>query len=130
MRVRDRQPLRHRDIAGVEADIHLHHHHAALGVARHDGAVDRSGAAPARQQRGVQVEAAERRRIENGLRQDHAIGDDDGRIGVVRAEFLERFRRLQRRRRQHRNARAARASCSTGVGCSFMPRPAGFGARV
>ena len=25
---------------------------------------------------------------------------------------------------------AGRASCSTGVGCSFMPRPAGFAARV
>ena len=100
-RIRDRQPLGHRDVAGIEADIHLHHHHAALGIARHDGAVDRGGAAPARQQRGMQIEAAELRGVENGLGQDHAIGDDHGGIGVVGAKFLQRFRRLQGRRRQY-----------------------------
>ena len=130
MRVRDRQPLGHRDVAGVEAVVHLHHHHAGLGIAGHDGAVDRRGAAPARQQRGVQVEAAERRRIENR----------------PAAGSCRRRRRRRHRRRARgippalpassassasaRECRAAAPPARPGVGCSFMPRPAGFGARV
>jgi hypothetical protein len=55
----------------------------------------------------VQVEAAELWGIENGLRQDHAIGDDHGSFRLMRAELLERFRCLQRRRRHHRDAEAA-----------------------
>ena len=89
--VSDRQPFGHRDVAGVEADIHLHHHHAALGIAGHDGAVDRGGATPARQQRSMQIETAIARRVENGLRQNHAIGDDDSIVRIMRAEFGERF---------------------------------------
>src|SRR4029453_3707918 len=58
------------------ADIHLHPQPAALGVAGHDGAVDRCGAAPARQQRAVQIEAAELWCIENGLRQGHGVGHE------------------------------------------------------
>ena len=41
-------------------------------------------APPARQQRGVQVEAAVTRRIEDRLRQDQPIGHDDRDIGVER----------------------------------------------
>ena len=83
----------HRHRAGVEPLVHLHHRDAGLGVARHDRAVDRRGAAPARQQRGVQVEAAERRRVEDRLRQDQAVGDDDRGIGLVRGECGLRLRR-------------------------------------
>ena len=57
--------LDHRHRAGVEALVHLHDGDAALLVAGHDGAVDRRRAAPARQQRGVHVETAEPRRIED-----------------------------------------------------------------
>ena len=46
------------------------------------GALDRRRAAPARQQRGVEIEAAEPRRLEDRLRQDQSIGDDDRDIGV------------------------------------------------
>ena len=66
---------------------------AVSRVAGHDGALDRRGAAPARQLRGVQVEAAEARRLEHGRRQDQAVGDDDGDVGGVRGE-----RRPARRR--------------------------------
>ena len=48
--VRDGEAFGHRDVAGVEACIHLHHHHAALGIICHDGAVDRRRPTPARQQ--------------------------------------------------------------------------------
>ena len=47
--------------AGVEALIELHDGHAGFGIAREDRALDRRGAAPARQQRAVDVHAAEPR---------------------------------------------------------------------
>src|SRR3984893_6000608 len=56
----------------------------------------------------MQVEAAELWGIENALRQDHAIGDDHGDIGVVRSKRLERLLRLPLRRRRHGNAEPPR----------------------
>ena len=56
------------------------------------GALDRRRAAPARQQRGVQVEAAVARRVEDRLRQDQPVGDDDRDVGGVRREELLRCR--------------------------------------
>ena len=106
--IRDRDALGHCDIAGIEADIHLHHHDTGLGIASHHGSVDRRGATPARQQRGMQIEAAEFWGIENGLRQDHAVGDDHGSIGVVRAKLRKRILRLQRLRRQDGNLEPSR----------------------
>ena len=55
-------------------------HHAGLRIACHDRALDRRGAAPARQQRAVQIEAAQPRRIQDRFRQDQPVGDDDRRI--------------------------------------------------
>ena len=76
----DRRALGHQHRAGVEAFFHAHDHDAGFRIARHDRALDRRGAAPARQQRAMQIEAAELRRIEDRLRQQQSIGDDDRRI--------------------------------------------------
>ena len=59
----DGDALHHADRAGIEPFLHLHHRDAGLGIAGHDGALDGGGAAPARQERGMQVEAAEFRQI-------------------------------------------------------------------
>ena len=56
--------------------------------------------------------------IEDRLRQDQAIGDDDSRIGVVRAERFGRFRCPQRLRCQHRKAKSPRLA--------FAQPPSGF----
>ena len=64
-------------------------------VAGLDRALDRRRAAPARQQRGMDVQAAQARQLEHPLRQDQAVGRDDHHVGP---------RRLQRA------SRAARAS--------------------
>ena len=56
----------------------------------------------------MQVEAAELRGIENGQGQDHTIGDDDRGVGLMRAKFLECFRRLQCLRCQDGNAEPPR----------------------
>ena len=55
-------------------------------VAGHDGALDRRGPAPARQQRGMDVEAAMARRVQDGFGQDEAVGRDHGDIGIQRRE--------------------------------------------
>ena len=70
------------DRAGIQARVHLHQADAGFGVAGQNGAVDRGRAAPARQQRGVDVDAAEPWGIKHGLRQDQAVSHDHGDIGI------------------------------------------------
>ncbi len=52
--------LGHQDGPGIEAGVHLHDADAGARVAGFDGAHDRRGAAPARQQRGMDVDGAGR----------------------------------------------------------------------
>jgi len=73
--------------AGVQARFHLHHGDAAAGVAGLDGALDRRRAAPARQQRGVAVDAAQARSIQHHLWQDQAIGDHYHQVRRERGQF-------------------------------------------
>ncbi len=54
------------------------------------GALDGRCAAPAGQQRGVDVDAAVFRRVENFLRQDQPVGGDDGGVEIQRREFRAR----------------------------------------
>ena len=80
----DGQRFAQQHVAGIEPRIHLHDGHARLVVARFDGAMDRRGAAPARQQARVDVQAAVARQIEHPLRQDQAVGGHHHRIGARR----------------------------------------------
>ena len=56
------------------------------GIAGHYRAVDGGGAAPARQQRAVEIEAAEARGVEDGFWQDEAVCDDHRDVGPQRAD--------------------------------------------
>src|SRR3954452_25614062 len=56
----------------------------------------------------MQIETAERRRVQNELRQDHAIGDNHGGVRLVRTKLVQRFRALQRRRSNHGYAEPSR----------------------
>jgi hypothetical protein len=60
----DRRRAHEVDGAGVEACVHLHHTDARRGVTREHGALNRRRAAPARQDRSVQVDAAQARPFE------------------------------------------------------------------
>ena len=64
-------------------------------------ALDRRRAAPARQQRRMQIEAAELRRIEHGLGKNKPIRNHNRRIELKRRERLLLFRALQAFRRTH-----------------------------
>ena len=111
------QALDQAHVAGIQAGIHLHDGDAGLGVAGFDRAVDGRGAAPARQQAGVDVEAAARGRIEHPLRQDQAIGGHDHHIGLGRGNgglglgciFRIFAVQTQAARLAHRNAMRLRA---------------------
>ncbi len=125
----DRHALDHGDGARIEPLLHAHHGDARLGVARHDGALDRGGAAPAREKRSMEVEAAERRLAEDAARQDHAVGDDDGDVGIVRPEELGGLLAPQALGVSTGRPNRCAMRC-TGEGFSSMPRPAAAGARV
>ena len=70
----DGQALDQAHGAGIQARIHLHDGHAGVGIARFNGPVDGRGTAPARQQAGVDVQAAQPGQIQHPLRQQQAIG--------------------------------------------------------
>jgi hypothetical protein len=92
--------------AGVQPGVHLHDRDAGLGVAREDGALDRRGATPARQQRSVHVEAAEPRCRQNRLRQDQAVGRHHRGVEIKLREPSLLAVVAQRGRRSHRQSTA------------------------
>ena len=87
----DRKFLLEEDVAGVEAGVDAHGGDAGDGFAVCDGPLNRSGAAIFREQRGVQVDVAERREIEHPLRNDAAVADDDDGVGLEGGELGAEF---------------------------------------
>ena len=110
------------DGPGVEALVELHHAHAGLGVAREHGALDGCRAAPARQQREVQVHEAEARRVEQRLREELSERDDHPEVGVERRRSRRRAR--ARDRACAPRGRVARPRASPGSARRRRPDPA------
>ena len=84
--VGDRQRAHRRHRPGVEPRLHAHDRDAGLAVAADDRPLDRRGAAQLRQQRRVHVVGPEPRQIEQALRQDAPVGDDDEEVGGERRQ--------------------------------------------
>ncbi len=96
--------------SGVETGVHLHDRDAGRRVAGLDRARDRRGAAPARQQRGMDVETAVARPGEDRGRQHQAIRGNDEHVECRFGERrLDRFG-AEARQRPGRPARARRRS--------------------
>ena len=72
--------------AGVQPCLHVHDGDPRDIVASQDGALNRCSAAPAGQEGGVNVHAAQTRRIKDRARQDQSIGRDHRHVGVQRGE--------------------------------------------
>ncbi len=106
---RDRRALGQQHGAGVESFVHAHGGDAGLSVSREDGAMDGRRAAPARQQRAVDIDAPQHRRIEKAFGQDVAVGDDHGRVEIERLERLRFVVAPQALGRAHRQAERQRA---------------------
>ena len=77
-------------IAGVQTLRHLHGGNACHFIARDDRPLNRSGAAPARQQRTVHVDAAVRRNVKHRLGQQLAVChyDDNLRCQLAQTRLL------------------------------------------
>ena len=94
--------------SGVEPGLHLHDRDARFGVPRKDGAMNRRGAAPARQQRGVNIQATKAphfvRNVEHRLRQNQPVSSHHQHIGVKRCEFGPRLGRFEVGRLEYGNA--------------------------
>ena len=93
---------------------------AASPVAGQDGALDRGRTPPARQQRGVDVDAAEARRFQDRPREDQPIGGDHGHVGGEIAELGLDVGRAQALRRPHRDAQALGMGVD-GAGLDLVP---------
>ena len=64
----------------VQTLFHVHDTDPGMCITGHHGALDGSGAAPARQQGGMHIDTSERRQFEYGLRQDQAVGRDHQQV--------------------------------------------------
>jgi hypothetical protein len=76
------------DRTGVHARFHLHDRDAGGLVTAQDGPLDRRGAAPAGQDRGVHVEHAEPRDGEDRRWEDVTVGHHDPVVGANRPQLI------------------------------------------
>jgi hypothetical protein len=77
--------------AGVEAGVDAHRRDAGDRFSASDRPLHGRCAAVLRQQRGVQIDVAERRQVKHPLRNDAAVADHDDRIGLEGAELRAKF---------------------------------------
>ena len=116
----DLRRLLEQDGAGVEPLVHPHRRHPGPRVAGGDGGLDRRGAAPARQQRGVEVDAAVARQVEQRAREDLAEGDDHGDVGRRAPPPRPGTRERGRARAASPRRPCSRAQRATGGSCGSL----------
>jgi hypothetical protein len=90
--------------ARVEAGFHAHDRHAGGRVPREQRALNGRRAAPARQQRCMNVETAEFRQGKHGRRQNQAIRHHHQRIQLQAVEGGSSVRRFETGRLEHRKS--------------------------
>ena len=122
----DRRALHETHRARVHLALDAHHRDARLRVAGEDRVRDRRGAAVARQQARVRVDAvAEPRQLADRLRQELPERHDHAEVGRQLAQRGDDARRPRRARAAAAGRRRASARSATGDGESFRPRPRG-----
>jgi hypothetical protein len=84
----DRQPVLAQHRPGIQACVHPHDGDSRFAIAREDGALNRRGASPARQQRGVNVERTVRRETEERRRKQNTVGRDHDGVRPSRAPLI------------------------------------------
>src|SRR4051812_15163892 len=70
----------------IEARIHFHDRYAGLAIAFEKRALDGRRAAPARQERCMDIQSSMRWNVEDRWRQEHAVSDDHHDIGARGAD--------------------------------------------
>ena len=84
------QALYQAHVTGVQTDVHLHDGHTRLRITRFNGTVNRRSPAPARQERGMDIQAAFGWQIQHPLRQDQAIGGHHHHVSLRIQQGLAR----------------------------------------
>jgi hypothetical protein len=79
------------DVAGVETGVDAHGGDTRDGFSVRNRPLDGRGAAEFGEQRGVEVEVAEGRKIEHPLRNDAAVADNDDGVGLEGGELGAKF---------------------------------------
>ncbi len=97
------------DRAGVERGFHAHGRHPGFAVAGHERTMDRRRTAPARKQRGVDIDAAVVRDFEHLFRNDLPEGDHREHVGPQRPELVGERGAADTLRLQHVDAMRQRA---------------------
>ncbi len=87
----DREFALEEDIASVEAGVDAHGGDAGDGFAVCDGPLNGRGATVFREERGVQVDVAEGRKVEHPLGDDASVADDDDGVGLEGGELGAEF---------------------------------------
>ena len=77
------------DIARIHPFVHLHDGDPGLRIAGEDRTLNRSGPAVSREERGVNVDRAADRHVQERLRKNLAVGGHDDRFGVERAQAFD-----------------------------------------
>ena len=92
--------------ASIETRFHLHDRHAGFRVTSQNRAMNRRSAAPSRQERAVNIEAAKARNfarnIQHHLRQDQSVRSDHHHVRRKRGQFGNRLGRFEIHRLQDR----------------------------
>ena len=77
----DRACSRGKYRTGIQAGVHLHEADSRFPVTGQDGPLYGCGAAPARQERGMDIDTTQPRHRQHRGRQNQAIGDHDHQVG-------------------------------------------------
>ena len=117
------------DVAGVELGDELEDARPGLLVAGDQRVLHGRGAAPARQQREVEVDPAVHGRRQQRLADESAVRDDHAEVGLERRDPLGRLG-IEPIRADRVDARAPSAAAATGDGVSTRLRPSGASRRV
>ena len=94
--LRDRNAALRQYRTSVETRFHPHDRYAGLAVAREERALDRRRAAPARQQRRMNIQGPLRCDIKERRRQEHAVSGDYHSVGAGSAHACRHLGGLQR----------------------------------
>ena len=115
---------------GIKAFLHAHNAHARLLVVGEDRVLDWSRTPPARQKRGVHVQAMIRRALENIDRQDHTVCRNDDEVGPILLERGDSLGVFEGRRLLDRNTEAHRGFLHRRCDELFAPSANRIGTRV
>src|SRR5205823_10433400 len=79
------------NVTGIETFIHIDDGDPGFAITRRNRRLDRRRTAPARQDRGVQIEACNRWNFEDLARQNLPVSHYDNHIWIQTANFLNRL---------------------------------------